>query len=119
MALRNYQDLIAWQKAMNLVEGIYRMSRTFPKDELYGLVSQIRRAAVSIPSNIPEGEGRGSVREFAQFLRIAHGSLREVETQVLIAQRLSYAQSGETSELLGLAGDVGKLITGLLRSLKV
>ena len=106
MALRNYQDLIAWQKAMDLVEGIYRMSRTFPKDELYGLVSQIRRAAVSVPSNM------GSVREFAQFLRIAHGSLREVETQVLIAQRLSYIDPAEASRTLGIASEVGKLVTG-------
>src|SRR5258706_3864408 len=119
MALRNYQDLIAWQKAMDLVEGIYRASRRFLKDELYGLVSQIRRAAVSVPSNIAEGEGRGSPREFGQFLRIAHGSLREVETQVLIAGRLSYTDQSEGSQLLALTSEVGRLVTGLIRSLKL
>jgi four helix bundle protein len=119
MASRNYRDLIAWQKAMDLVEGTYRASRKFPKEELYGLVSQIRRAAVSIPSNIAEGEGRGNPREFGHFLRVAHGSLRELETQTLIAQRLTYAEEAEATELLGLAGEVGRLITGLIRSLNV
>jgi four helix bundle protein len=118
VALRNYRDLIAWQKAMNLVEAVYRTSRQFPKEELYALSSQIRRAAVSVPSNIAEGEGRGSPREFAQFLRIAHGSLREVETQVLIAERLSYINGKEAASLLDVTAEVGRLITGLVRSMK-
>lgn len=118
MALRNYRDLIAWQKAMDLVEGVYRTSRQFPKEELYALCSQIRRSAVSVPSNIAEGEGRGSPREFVQFLRIAHGSLRELETQVLIAQRLSYVKDKEAASLLDVAAEVGRLITGLIRSMK-
>lgn len=119
MASRNYRDLIAWQKAMDLVEHVYRTSRQFPREELYALSSQIRRAAISVPSNIAEGEGRGGRKEFAQFLRVAHGSLRELETQVLIAQRLSYVDSREAASLLDVAAEVGRLITGLVRSLKV
>jgi four helix bundle protein len=86
----SYQDLVAWQKAMNLVEEIYKTTRNFPKDELYGLTSQLRRAAVSIPSNIAEGQGRLTPGEFRQFLGHARGSLLETETQVLMAGRLNY-----------------------------
>jgi four helix bundle protein len=93
MASQNYRDLIAWQKAMDLVVAVYRATEQFPKEEIYALTSQIRRAAVSIPSNIAEGQGRGTVNEFTHFLRIAHGSLRELETQLLIAQRLEYLNS--------------------------
>jgi four helix bundle protein len=118
MASRNYRDLIAWQKALDLVEAVYRVSRMFPKEETYGLCSQIRRAAVSVPSNIAEGEGRGSPKELVQFLRFAHGSLREVETQALIAERLSYIGRDETAALLDLAAEVGRLATGLIRSIK-
>ncbi|MDB5296543.1 MAG: ribosomal protein [Phycisphaerales bacterium] len=89
---RNYRDLIAWQKGMDLVEEVYRATRLFPADEVYGLTSQIRRAAVSIPANVAEGQGRGGAAEFARFLRIAHGSLREVETHALIAERLLYVR---------------------------
>jgi four helix bundle protein len=116
MPSRNYRDLIVWQKAMNLVENIYRASRKFPKDELYALTNQIRRAAVSIPSNIAEGQGRGSDAEMARFLRIAHGSLREVETQALIAERLAYAEPDQTQQIMEMAGEVGRLLNGLIRS---
>src|SRR5262249_2051625 len=118
MALRNYTDLIAWQKAMDLVEAVYRATSDFPSRELYGLPSQLRRAAVSVPSNIAEGEGRRSKREFSHHLSIAHGSLREVETQVLIARRLQYIQDDDMRRLLDLAGEVGRLITGLSKSLQ-
>ena len=117
MAIQNYRELIAWQKAMDLVEVIYRESRSFPKEEIYALTSQMRRAAVSVPSNIAEGQGRGSTAEFIRFLRIAHGSLRELETQVLIAQRLSYISPQNADEIASLAGEVGRLINGLIRSL--
>ena len=116
MPSRNYRDLIAWQKAMALVEGIYRVSRSFPKDELYGLTSQMRRAAVSIPSNIAEGQGRGTDGEMIRFLRIAHGSLRELETQILISERLEYNGSGQANKLMEMAAEVGRLINGLIRS---
>ncbi len=87
--VRSYQDLVAWQKAMDLVTEIYRVSQKFPKEELFGLASQIRRAAVSIPSNIAEGRGKASKGDFQYFLGHARGSLSEVETQVIIARNLN------------------------------
>ncbi len=117
MAIRNYRDLIAWQKAMDLVEGVYRISKRFPASERFGLLSQIRRAAVSIPSNIAEGQGRGATREFGQFLKIAYGSLREVETQLMISQRLGYAEESDVNKLLDVSAEVGRLINGLMKSL--
>jgi len=117
MSGKNYRDLVAWQKAMDLVELIYEVTKGFPKEELYGITSQIRRAAVSIPSNIAEGQGRTSIKEFQNFLSIAHGSVREVETQILIAQRLQYLSDKETQTVLDLAGETGRLINGLLNSL--
>jgi four helix bundle protein len=85
---KNYKDLIAWQKAMDLVEMVYKATGQFPKEELYGLTNQLRRAVISIPSNIAEGQGRNSRNDFKRFLLISYGSLREVETQILIAERL-------------------------------
>ncbi|MDT4952527.1 MAG: hypothetical protein QOJ02_665 [Acidobacteriota bacterium] len=118
MAVRNYSELVAWQKAMDLVEGIYAATKKFPKEEIYGLTSQIRRAAVSVPSNIAEGQGRKSVNEFLHHLSIAYGSLREVETQILIAGRLSYLEQEEINHLLELSAEVGRLLNGLSHSLK-
>jgi four helix bundle protein len=97
--VQSYRDLVAWNKAMELVTEIYRVTRNFPKEELFGLMSQLRRAAVSIPSNIAEGKGRLSKGEFRQFLGNARGSLAEVETQILIAQNLSYLDEPETNRL--------------------
>lgn len=115
--MRNYTELIAWQKAMELVVAVYDLTRGFPKDELYGLVSQIRRAAVSIPSNIAEGQGRWTTGEFVQFLGIAHGSLREVETQAYIAVRIGFVEEPAIKPVLALTGEVGRLIHGLKNSL--
>jgi four helix bundle protein len=117
MAVRNYRDLILWQKAMDLVELIYRITLHFPQDELYGLRSQIRRAAVSVPSNIAEGEGRHSAGDFSRFLSIANGSRREVETQTIIAQRLGYITRQDCENVLALASEVGRLRQGLADSL--
>jgi len=117
--VRNYQDLIAWQKSMDLVAAIYSNTQSFPAEERYGLSSQIRRAAVSVPSNIAEGQGRGSDAEFVRFLNIAHGSLREIETQILIAQRLAYFNATQTETLLADCSEVGKLLNGLIRSIKL
>lgn len=116
MSSRNYRDLIAWQKAMDLVEAVYRVSATFPKEEMYGITSQIRRAAVSIPSNIAEGQGRGGDAEMVRFLRFAYGSLREVETQILIAQRLAYIDDTATDRAIEQAAEVGRILNGLIRS---
>jgi four helix bundle protein len=117
MGAKNYRDLIAWQKAMDLVEQVYRVTKRFPREELYGLTSQLRRAVVSVPSNIAEGQGRTSAKEFQQFLSIAHGSLREVETQLMIANRLAYLPAEALNLLLELAAEVGRLTQGLLKSL--
>lgn len=111
---RNYRDLIAWQQAMELVDLIYRLTRALPKEELYGLSNQMRRAAVSVPSNIAEGQGRRSRAEFHRFLAIAHGSVRELETQVMIARRQAYLSPEQESEALALASRTGRLIQGLL-----
>jgi four helix bundle protein len=117
MAGQNYTDLIVWQKAMTFVEEAYRASARFPREEVYGLTAQIRRAAVSIPSNIAEGQGRHSRREFCRFLRIAHGSLREVETQIMIAERLHYLEADAKSGLLRMTSEIGRLLNGLAKSL--
>ncbi len=117
MIVKNYSELIAWQKAMDLVEAVYGATKLFPKEELYGLTSQLRRAAVSIPSNIAEGQGRKSLNEFLHFLSIAYGSLREVETQILIAGRLNYLTQPEVRRLIEFTSEVGRLINGLANSL--
>jgi four helix bundle protein len=115
--VRHYRDLMAWQKAMDLVELVYGATRGWPKDEIYGLTNQIRRAVVSVPSNIAEGQGRNSPKEFMHHLSIARGSLLEVETQALIAQRLGYIPSELAERILSSADDVSRLISGLARYL--
>jgi four helix bundle protein len=113
--MATYRDLIAWQKAMSLAEGVYAITRAFPKEEQFGLTSQLRRAGVSVPSNIAEGHGRLSVSEFDRFLRIALGSVREVETQLILSGRLRYATSDLIEALVHDAEEVGRIINGLLR----
>jgi four helix bundle protein len=117
VGIKNYRDLNAWQKAMDLVVLVYELTKEFPDDERFGLTSQLRRAAVSIPSNIAEGQGRDSDREFARFLSIAHGSLREAETQLLICERLEYIDSKRITAALERAAEVGRLITGLIKAI--
>jgi four helix bundle protein len=117
MAGINYRDLETWQKAMDMVQEVYEATRDFPKEEIYGLRSQIRRAAVSIPSNIAEGQGRESVKDFLRHLSIAYGSLCEAETQIVIAGRLGYIEDDASEKLMVRAGEVGRLINGLTRSL--
>ena len=118
MAVKSYQDLETWQTAMDLVAEVYRVTKLFPKDEIYGLTNQLRRAAVSVPSNIAEGQGRDSTKEFLHYLSMAHGSLCEVETQLLIAQRLGYLNQEDAERSASLAASVGRLINGLSRSLR-
>jgi four helix bundle protein len=108
---------VAWKKALELVTEIYRASKSFPKEEIFGLVSQIRRAAVSIPSNIAEGHGRLTRGEFRHFLGNARGSLAELETQILIAKKLGFLGEPEAERLLELAGEIGGILNGLLTSL--
>jgi four helix bundle protein len=116
--VKSYRELVAWQKAMNLVESVYLSTRNWPREENYGLTSQIRRAAVSVPSNIAEGQGRFSTKEFLRHLSIAYGSLLEVETQVLIAQRLGYLNIDATESLLAASAEIGRTINGLVRLLE-
>jgi four helix bundle protein len=113
----SYKDLVAWQKAMDLVTDVYKVTRAFPKEEVYGLTSQLRRAAVSVPSNIAEGQGRKGDGEFKHFLRLALGSLMEVETQIMIAERLGYLAPDSSQALLRNTGEVGKIMNGLIKSL--
>ena len=119
MATKIYRDLIAWQRAMDFVEQVYEATKVFPREELYGLTSQLRRAVVSIPSNIAEGQGRNSQKEFVHYLAIAYGSLREAETQLLISGRLHYLKQQELNKLMELAGEVGRLLNGLSKSLQL
>jgi len=117
MPLRQYQELIGWKKSRVLVAEIYRHTQSFPKDELYGLTSQLRRAAVSMPSNIAEGQGRLTRGEFKQFLGHARGSAFEVETQLLIAEDLGYLDRESTHRLLDQVQEVGRILNRLLASL--
>src|SRR5918998_5536734 len=115
---QGYQDLVAWQKSMELVTAVYRVTRGWPHEEQYGLTSQVRRAAVAIPSNLAEGHGRSGRREFAHHVSIAYGSLCELETQLLIAGRLDYGDAEATESLMNRIADVRRLTRGLLRSLQ-
>lgn len=115
--VRSYKELIAWQKARELVKNIYRCTQTFPSSEMYGLIAQLRRAAVSVPSNIAEGQGRASTGEFKQFLGHARGSLLELETQLQIAQDLEYVSSEKCAILLQECAEVGRVLNGLMTSL--
>lgn len=117
MATQSYRDLIAWQRAIEVVEHTYRITREWPKEEMYGLTQQVRRAAVSVPANIAEGQGRNNPKEFVHFLGIAHGSLREVETYLVIASRLQFSDEHTNRDLMDKADEVGKLLRGLIRSI--
>ena len=115
---REFRDLIVWQKAHDFALAIYSLSSKFPDHELYGLVSQIRRAATSVPANIAEGWGRQSRRAFHSHLSIAHGSLAELETHIYLAQKLQYIDLKNQGLLLKQACEVGRLLNGLMRSLR-
>ena len=114
----SYKDLIAWQKSMSLVKNVYLHTRGFPKEEVYGLAAQLRRAAVSVPSNIAEGQGRLSKKEFKHFLSLSRGSLLEVETQLLIAADLHYLSSDRMPyDLESQTHEVLRIINALMNSL--
>lgn len=115
--VKSYQDLIVWQKAMNMVEMVYQATKGFPKEERYGLTNQVRRAAVSIPSNIAEGHARSSTAEFRNFLSIAQGSKAEVETQIQIAQRLLYISQEHAQEMLSILKEISKMLAALINKL--
>ncbi len=114
----SYEDLIAWQEAMKLVLAVYEASRHFPSDEVYGLRAQMRRAAVSVPSNIAEGQARLTPKDFRNFLGHARGSLAELHTQVLLARSLGYVSPELADPLLAVIARTGRLINGLQSSIK-
>jgi four helix bundle protein len=116
--IHSHRDLTVWQLGMEIAENIYEMTRHFPKDELYGLTSQLRRAAVSVPANIAEGNARSSTKEYLHFLSVAVGSLAEVETLLELARRLSYVEIATLHKLEEMIGEQRRMLRGLQRSLR-
>jgi len=114
----SHRDLIVWQKGMMLVSAVYRFSQKFPTDERFGLTSQLRRAAVSVPSNVAEGRSRNSTKDFIQFLHIALGSVSEVETQLEIARDLAFGTASGYAESMGLLEEERKMLIAMIASLK-
>jgi four helix bundle protein len=114
--LKGHKDLDAWKKSIDLVECLYKLTKEFPKEEMYSLNSQIRRSAISIPSNIAEGAARNSTKEYIQFLYISLGSASELETQLIIAERLGYLKN--TSDVFKKLNDIKKMIVGLISYLR-
>jgi four helix bundle protein len=114
-----FQDLVVWQRAMEMTVAVYEATQSFPKDELYGLSSQLRRAAVSVASNIAEGRGRATQGEFKQFLGLAHGSNYEVQTQLLVAKRLKIGNQVSLERAEKLSIEVGKMLSALMAKLQL
>lgn len=117
MSVKSYKDLKIWQRSMDMIELIYRITEDFPSKESFGLVSQMRRAAVSVPSNIAEGYGRQSTGSYSQFLSVARGSLFELETQVEICIRLKYIHKTESEKLVAEIVEISKMISSLISKL--
>lgn len=115
--IKSYKDLTVWQKAMSLVENVYRVTNMFPEEERFGLTSQIRRCATSIPSNIAEGKSRGTKKDYRHFIIIAYGSASELETQLLIAEKLKFIDSLDFNKLNDELSEVLKMLGALRRSL--
>ena len=116
--INSYRDLTVWQRAIDLTDAVHAITRSFPRDERFGLTSQLERAAASIASNIAEGHGRAHLREYLHHLSIARGSLMEVETQLTIAARRGYITVADEQRAFNLSGDVGRLLSGLIRALR-
>jgi four helix bundle protein len=117
-AFQSYRDLVVWQAAMTLAEACYVVTRRFPRDEMFGLTSQIRRAATSIAANIAEGHGRENTGSFVQFLRIAQGSLKELETHLLLAERVGLVSTEAVAPPLDQCAQIGKMLRALIRTLQ-
>jgi four helix bundle protein len=116
--IKSYRDLRVWQEGMTLAELSYRLTRAFPREEMFGLAAQIRRAAASIPANIAEGHGRENTQSFIQYLRIAQGSLKELETHLQLAERVGLIKSGEMIDPMQQCEALGKMVRLLIRSLQ-
>ena len=117
-AVTHYRDLHVWRKALDWAEAVYRVTAGWPRDERFGLISQTRRSAVSVASNIAEGAARRTTGEFVQFVGIAQGSLAEAETQLRLGQRLGYLPTGDACALLGSSAEVSRMLAGLATSLR-
>ena len=113
---KGYRNLVVWQKAMELAKKVYLVTRNFPEEEIYALTSQVRRSAVSVPGNIAEGKGRGTGKEFIQFLRIALGSLYELQTQLELSMRIGYITTAQLNPIDSLALEVEKMLNSLITS---
>jgi four helix bundle protein len=118
MTVQSYRELEVWQFGMDLAEACYKATRAFPREELFGMTSQIRRAAASIPANIAEGQGRQHTKEFLNHLSIARGSLMELETHLLLSQRIGLIEQTQVEALLGLADRISRMLSGLRRALE-
>lgn len=114
----SYKDLRVWQMGLEVVQECYELTRKFPKEELFGMTSQIRRASVSVPANIAEGYGRDNRGEYVQFLRIAQGSLKELETHLIVAEKVQLAAAESTSPLQSKCDEIGKMLRALIRALQ-
>ena len=114
--INTFKDLLVWQKSMDLTSSVYKITNSLPRDEQFGLTSQMRRASISIPSNIAEGQSR-SVREFIQFLRVARGSRSELETQLLICVRLNYLTDSDIESALKILAEISKMTSSLIKNL--
>lgn len=117
MAIKTYRDLLVWQKSMELVTRIYESVKNFPDEELYALTNQIKRSAVSVPSNIAEGFGRGSTADYTRFLKVASGSLYELQTQLEIAMNLSYLDRYSFDQVYELSTEIEKMLSSLINKL--
>ena len=117
--IKSHKDLIVWQKGVDLVLTVYQLTKGFPREEVYGLTSQVRRAAISIPSNIAEGRSRGTRKDFSQFLRIALGSGSELETQLLLAKRLSFITEIDYNKAVGQLEEVMKMLNAMITKLNL
>jgi four helix bundle protein len=115
--ITDYRDLDVWSEAMNLAAQVFEVTRGFPREELFGMAAQMRRAAASIPANIAEGFGREQTRSFVQFLRVAQGSLKELETHLLLSERVCLVDPAQSISLMGRCETVGKMLRALIRSL--
>ncbi len=118
MSIESYRDLGIWQKGMFIAEKCWALTRLFPKEELFGLTSQIRRAASSVPANIAEGYGRGTTKEYLRFLRIAQGSLKELETHLLLTSRVGICSSEQSEEILKITDELGRMMRALMKKLE-
>jgi len=118
VTVKSYRDLLVWQKAVDLVTCCYALTKLLPKSETYGLVGQIQRAAVSIPANIAEGHGREHIGDYLRHLSIANGSLMELETHLLIAQKLNYLDAADVDQALDQSGQLSRMLCGLTKKLR-